>query len=593
MTISRAKFFRNFIHTLSIIRKPEDETQLVEIIPFHFNEVQQLVWDRYVAPALDAREAMRFIVLKARQEGISTLFGGLMSARFCWDTVTRQKVIAHVGGSTQELWDMGERMIDSSPFSRFVTKSGRTMQIGHSTYGCETAGSPQATRAFMLNVLHCSEAAMWPHPDAWIAAMQTVPVKGESWLFVESTAKGKTGQGELFYDEWKRASTGKTKRLTPIFLPWFWKKEYSLPRWCDQDDWTPQTPKNVLVLADLTAEERELRRMVRTVYQQELTAGQLAWRRLVVADQCRDDEDTFNQEYPTTPELAFIASGTPLFPMRDILWLKNDVRPGRKFRLEGAGTEQELGTFRTDPKGYVEVWKPPEPGHQYVIGADTSMGFDDASHSRSAAEVIDLETMEQVAEYDCASPTFVMARHLAILGRRYNNALLAPEITASGGGGGRELIVHLLKDHQYYQLYRYKHVDWIKHDPGRMWGWETNVKTRPRMIDRAIEAVRKRCALIHSDALLSQLQDFGESDTGRLEAETGKDDLFFAWSIALVVRSEEYVTMRAEASKEKWAKDELQAIGIKARPDAYADADAEWEQRYQRREGPQGDWRAL
>jgi len=564
---SRAAFFRRFIESLWI--RPKDQPNVIQ---FRFNEAQEIVWERVIAPALDGRKPIRMIVLKARQMGMSTLIQGLLTARFVWDNYVTEKVIAHESDSTEHIWGMAERMIDLSPLGGFVQKAGNTLQLGTSRYSIATAGSPHATRSMTLTAGHLSEVALWRHPEAWIAALQTVPMKGESWLFVESTANGKTNEGELFYEEWNRAQKGKNK-FTPVFLPWWELKEYELPNYAYKvESIVHRSPIDSdappVILAHLDYEEAELKKAFH------LRAGQLAWRRFMIEGYCRGDVENFHQEYPSTPEEAFIQSGLPLFRSADLIPLRKSIRDGATFRIDTDGR------FTADRDGYLTVWKAPEPGRKYLIGADTSMGFDDQSHSRSAAEVLDLETLEQVAEYDCASPTYVMARHLAALGRRYNTALLAPEITASGGGGGRELLVYLLKDYQYYNLYRYKHVDWIKADAGRMWGWETNMKTRSRMINRIVEVVKQKLCTIHSEALLTQLQSFGESDSGRYESLAGKDDLLFAFGIACAVWGEEHYHVDVQPERTEVTREALRSAGVDTMRDPTQQWDADWEARF-------------
>ncbi len=571
---SRADFFLNFMQSLTI------RTKAATIAPFRLNHAQRLVWDGYFAPKINQREPMRFVFLKARQLGISTLIQGLLTARFIWDAHVNAKTIAHETDSTENIWNMAKRMVEHSHFAPYARQAGKVMELGGSTYTCSTAGSPHATRSMNLTCLHLSEVAFWKHPDAWLAAMQTVPSQGESWIFVESTANGKVEDGELFYKEWRRASAQES-RFTPVFLPWYALPDYCLGNYCYPED-VGGGATDLLVLRDLDPEEQALRKAF------DLSAGQLAWRRLIIEDNCRGDVELFHQEYPSTPEEAFIQSGRPLFSSRDILPYHKHITEGERYTL---GPD---GGLIPDGNGYVEIWKHPEPGHSYIIGADTSMGFDDDGHSRSAGEILDIDTMEQVGEYDCTSPTYAMARHLAILGRYYHEALLAPEITASGGGGGRELLVYLLKDHHYYHIYRYKHVDHIKPDPGRMWGWETNAKTRPRMISRLVETIKERACVIHSEALLNQLTSFGESDTGRVEALSGHDDLLFAFGIAVVVRSEElgrYVSHDLE--KGKVTLEHVQAAGVHAMRDAEADWAASWEERFQQPKGRETSWLAL
>lgn len=570
--MTRSDLFCRFLQTLHI------RTKNAAVVPLSMNEAQRLAWRNYLESPIRYRKPIRLLILKARQMGISTLIQSLMVSRLVWDQHINLKIIAHEGESTKNIWSMADRMISHSPFAAYARKVGHSMEVGHSALSCATAGSPHATRSMNITCLHLSEVAFWVHPDAWLAAMQTVPITGESWLFVESTANGKVGDGKLFYDEWQRAVEDDST-FTPLFLPWFALGEYDLPQYVYESEWKEGMPDD-LTLSELDAEEEALREAFG------LRAGQLAWRRLIIKEKCQGDVELFHQEYPSTADEAFVQSGLPFFSTAELHPFRRDIRKGRLFRLE------ENGRFVSDPNGYVEIWQAPEPGHQYVIGADTSMGFSDKDHSRSAAEIIDMETLEQVGEYDCPSAPHVMARHLAILGRRYNEALIAPEITSSGGGGGRELLVYLMKQHQYYHLHRWRHPDRVKTDPGTLYGWETNARTRPRMIARIREVISERACTIHSDVLLSQLGSFGENDDGRMEALAGHDDLLFAWGIALMSRSENYVPMVEDAKRHALMRADFDKYGIKVRPDPIQAQREEWNESGQG-EQKELNWQAL
>lgn len=251
---------------------------------------------------------------------------------------------------------------------------------------------------------------------------------------------------------------------------------------------------------------------------------------------CQGSLDKFNQEFPSTPISAFVQSGLPFFRPHELSWIRQDLCSGKKCRVD------PNGKLTADPQGYLEIWKAPDPRYRYVIGADSAMGIhsaDGSSRSRSAAEVICMDTLEQVAEYDAVTPPHLMARHLVGMGRLYNNAILCPEVQSSGGGGGRELIV-FIKELNYYHLHIWRHADKIRREAGSLYGWVTNVNTRNRMIARIREVITERSATIRSQKLLKQLSAFGESDSGKLEALAGHDDLLFAWGIALMSRSENY-----------------------------------------------------
>lgn len=509
----------------------------LQIIPLRLNEAQLIIW-RALEERLNTRKKCWVVALKARREGVSTLFEALMLTRTILDDYVHSLVMASNAGNTAEIWRMASTMTDNSPWKRYVEKRNKELHIGKSKLMVATAGSADATRGFDLTCLHLSEMAFWENSNTMLAAMQCLPDQLDTFCFIESTANGKTGQGEQFYDTWCRAVSGESEFL-PIFLPWFAMPEYSRPNYVFKHEYKRRRKgqEAQLVLEELDAEEQEL------VAAFHLTAGQLAWRRWAIPNKCEGDLDKFNQEYPATADSAFIQSGLPMFRNADLLPFQRDVRRGERFRLEG-------GRWVFDPQGCVEVWKHPEPGHTYVIGADTSMGYDGdgkrSKRSRSSACILDMMTLEQVAEYDASTPPHIQARHLAVMGNRYNNALLAPEVTSSGGGGGRELIVYL-KELNYWNIHIWRHADRIRREQGSIYGWETNSRTRPMMIARIREVINERTTTIHSAELMKQLSNFGENDSGRTEALSGHDDLLFAFGIALCSRRENYFAPQLSA----------------------------------------------
>ena len=74
--------------------------------------------------------------------------------------------------------------------------------------------------------------------------------------------------------------------------------------------WTPDTPWEEVV--DWHTGEKKWRRV--GVGPQPVSIDQLAWRRFKIADkEIGGDINRFNQEYPSRPEVAFLASGRPVF----------------------------------------------------------------------------------------------------------------------------------------------------------------------------------------------------------------------------------------------------------------------------------------
>ena len=128
---------------------------------------------------------------------------------------------------------------------------------------------------------HNSELAFWKNAEDHFAGIgQTVPNERDTEIIVESTANG---VGNLFHGLWQDAERGRSDYI-PIFVPWFWQEEYSLP-----------CPEGFV----LDAEEADY------AERYGLTNGQAFWRRMKIRDDFRGDESLFDQEYPATPSLAF------------------------------------------------------------------------------------------------------------------------------------------------------------------------------------------------------------------------------------------------------------------------------------------------
>lgn len=532
--MTRSIRWLRFIQTLKIRSRDR------RIIPLVYNRPQQIVWES-IAEKIDRLEPIRLIVLKARREGISTAIESWMMALIASQDNVNALVTAHQKGPATKIFNMAKLFVNASPLlSRLARIESGRISIGSSSLEVATAGTPEQARGGDLTAWHASEAAFYPFPEVLVATMQSLPHSKDIFSIgvIESTANAMEGPGETFYDEWCRAEAGESEWI-PVFLAWHQFPEYSIER--------------VRHLEDLDAEEYELRQRF------ELTDGQLAWRRWAIRNNCQGKVQIFHQEYPSTAEEAFIQSGLPFFQTHELLWLNGHLTDGRR------GTVETDGAFRPSPDGWLEVFRFPEEGHTYVVGADSSMGIvdkdDRKQHSRSAGCVIDMDTMEQVAEYDAATAPHIFARHLVGICRLYKNAMMAPEVQASGGGGGREVLVYV-RDMGYYNIHQWKgDPDRIRHHDAVLYGWETNSKTRPRMLARIREVVMEKSAIIHSRRLFKQLASFGESDSGHIEALAGRDDLLFAYGIALMSRSENYY--KAPTHAELWTPPiDWQSLGI-------------------------------
>lgn len=542
-----AATYRRLMERLPI-RTPD-----LKIVPLRFNAAQEKLFQT-ISPALETSSPIRVIILKPRRTGMSTFCEALLTASCVLNRHVRAKVVAHEAIATQNIWEMSELFVHQSPLRLVASVKGHRLNFGTSRLDLATAGSPNAARGSDLTLCHLSEVAAWKNPEAMLATLQCLPREyGQfSIAMIESTARGMIGAGELFYQQWLRAEAGKSA-FQPFFFGWLDFPSYADPPYDEP-------------LEHMDSDEEAL------FTEMGATWGQLRWRRRIMQADCEDDPELFAQEYPSTSSEAFIQSGLPFFSRSQLLWLEAHMEQGTVGRLDEKGGRV---VFTPDANGYLTLYRRPKEGHEYVIGADSSMGIADASgtsaHSRSAAEVLDMETLEQVAEYDAASAPHVFARHLAMLARFYKEALLCPEVQSSGGGGGREILVYLRETYNYHNLHIWRQPDRIRREAGTLYGYETNSRTRPRMIARLREHIMEKSITLHSKMLLSQLRNFGENDSGRLEALAGHDDLLFALMLGIISRSENYVAINLAGSLRQpmYGEVSLNQLGLANWPDVH------------------------
>lgn len=187
-----------------------------------------------------------------------------------------------------------------------------------------------------------------------------------------------------------------------------------------------------------------------------------------------------------------------------------------------------IGTLQTNASGGLNVWIHPIEGHTYTIGVDTSAGI--RGGDNSAAEVVDVETCEQVAEWHGLYAPTLWGYSCSRLGAYYNMAWLAFETHPSPHG----LTAHLAAErYQYPKLWIQERLNVIDGGIERRKGWRRAANDTQQLLNRARDSLREGCP-IHSSRLISELMAIQIQD-GELESAQ-HDDCVIAYSIALSVR---------------------------------------------------------
>lgn len=260
-----------------------------EIIAFEWNDAQ-----RFLHAALEKQKAekgwVRAIVLKGRQQGCSTYVGARFFKKVSTQFGKRCMILTHLDAATQNLFGMVKTFYDLCDIAlKPVIKSNSGTELSFSKlrsgYKVATAGSKHAGRSDTVQYLHGSEAAFWANAQQIMAGLgQTVPMSAGSEVVLESTANG---LANLFRNLWLMAVAGKSDFM-PVFIPWFIQKEYR------------RTPAADFVLSEDEMEYADA---------YGLDMDQMAWRRAKIDTDFAGDVDWFNQEYPATPDLAFLKVG--------------------------------------------------------------------------------------------------------------------------------------------------------------------------------------------------------------------------------------------------------------------------------------------
>ena len=434
--------------------------------------------------AFEARHGQRNIVLKARQMGMTTW----AAARFFLKTITQPGTltleVAHSQGSAEEIFRIVHRFLDWLPEELrqgpLRTSRANVRQIVFpemdAQYRVVSAGDRNAGRGMTVQNLHCSELARWPgNPREILAGLQAA-MAPEAELILESTPDG---VGGCFHEEWQKAAeTGMARH----FFPWWMERGYRA---------------EAVDESSLTDEERELR------VRHKLDLRQIGYRRRIRAN----FRGLARQEYAEDAESCFLASGNSIFELAAI-----------EVRLSQAPEPMERRR-----NGELEIWLPALKGKQYLVALDPAGGGSEGDYS--AAQVLEMETGMQCAEFAGHAAGLELARLMTALAAEYNEAWLVVERNNHGTG-----VLALAETVcGYKRIYR----------QGGQAGWLTTSLSRPAMLGLLETALVEHPECFMSRRLLGECRSFVRLANGSSGARAGThDDRVMAMAIGLGTRRE-------------------------------------------------------
>lgn len=493
------------------------------LVRLHPNKIQRAYLDE-ILPNWEedptGLRGLREIILKGRQFGFSTLLMALLFIETVQTPYTTTVVIAHDGPTTIKMFETIRRFYnhlpeDKKPVSKYDSKRELYWPEVDSSMIVGQAGSVSFGAGLTINHVLASEVPRWPDAETLMGALQeAVPDSGNIWM--ESTAKG---YGNYFQKQWDLAYVQHDSAYTPRFFCWTDFPAYRI----NLEDYRQRKMELPQVAVDYfkngpSEEDRKLQ----TLYH--LDDEQLIWYRW----KKQTLRDAIVEQYPFTPEEAFMASGTPYFDNSFLIPLSKAMASTEFDPLEAYAIPPAFSRLE-EHRHSLEIFELPRPDRFYALAGDPAEGLNESGdHDYASAHIFDTYTWREVAHFHARVDPHVFGLVLADLGWWYRYALLGVE----RNNHGHSTINTLLNTCEYGRmddakvggLYCHEEYDQVKKKRSLVPGWPTTPKTKYLALDFLKESLYDNTLFIRSRATVQEMITLRKKDRGRVGAEKGSHD---------------------------------------------------------------------
>lgn len=471
-----------------------------------------------------ANRKKKNILVKSRQLGFTTLITLNNLDDMLFKPNTDALAIAHIKEGMSDIFDKKVRFAvnnmhpEIKSIWKFKQNSTTKLQVISGEDSSSSFSVSLSGRSGTYQKVHVSEyaklCATFPQraEEVITGTFPAVPLDGE--IDIESTAEGAQGS---FYDLYMEAQNSlkyfndslAKVQFFPHFYNWTW------------DDMELDRIHEVIPIEKMEKGDIDwgLYQAEHGLTDKEITYYYMRWVSL------KKNTDRLHQEYPTTWEEAFIASGTPYFPARRIADQMLKANDGVGYDVIGEKIEEIWN-------GPLQIWKKPEAKGVYVIGGDTAEGLSHGDYS--VLSVVDVVTKDIVAIYRNQIEPFEFTSIAFRLAKYYNNAHLAIEVNKDG-----LWVNDQLQRMGYQNLYFREFIDDITKATNKYFGWKTDKKSRDVMLTELKTHFIKNEML--RPWLLREMMTFVRNSRGKPEAISGKhDDVIMATAIAYEVLKQKF-----------------------------------------------------
>lgn len=518
----------------------EETSEFSTLIPFEFNEVQELIW-KQMQECIAQRRPMEFVICKARQFGVSTFFCAFLYWNMWRSTHRRCAIVAHQDRTLQALLSTVNLFHMSLPEGyrpqlrekrkdARITKEGVNMVDRDSTC-IIVPQSPDALRGPNFDDVLTTEVSSFKNAADFYQGF--VPAMNAAWyrlLVKESSPKD-----GYFREEYERASRGDTKAIAMFFEWWRVRSLYWLPLIRKgRAIYDATTEERVKFDSEEREEQKQLSRAAAKKGCLPIADEQMYWRQQMI-ERLGGDVEAFNTEFPRDDVSCFEQATRSAFKF---------VLPNIRATVEASEDEcgetiaAQLHSDNYDPAGkdydsdsvtvsVIEdarfdavltgdvsgmlIFDLPKAGYTYCVGGDVSdpLGVeeDDNTDTESAYSVgcvYCCNTRSQVAEWRGHIDPHDFGDILVMLGYLYNTAMICVERNNMGITTEDRIMRYLM----YPLTFRWPDFG---SGGGKLTSkamWETNARTKMLMIGELRVAIRDGLFKIRSVGLYDECSKY-------------------------------------------------------------------------------------
>lgn len=483
-----------------------------KVIPFKFNSQQEYLFNK-----MDKYN----VILKSRQLGFTTYSVAYCLYVACNQPNTTCMILSYNNESTQEIFERLKGMYHGIP-DEYKPKEVRNNRMelklefpdgSISRIVVKVAGAKELGRGFTCEYIHCSELAFWNEfasSKGLMGLEQALAKNPNSKIVIESTANGLN----QFWDLYTNAAKGKSKYKS-FFFSFFENKTQFKDEYDIAEKWFRDINKGERLKAkDLYGWHKDL-------YKLGANLKQIMWYEWKRQDMT---ENEMYQEYPATPEQAFVSTQAGVFDTQQIINRYNNLLPP----LNDRELNQELPSIlRPYLNKGLFIFKNIKSNVRCYGGIDVSGGN---GGDYSAISIFDADGEQVCSFYHNKIPIYKFAKVIDALGKYFNYAFLVVERNSYG----LPLLERLRNDYGYLNLYKQKVFNQFGKKKLQL-GFLTTNTTKSILVADYKEQFETNLININCRQCLEEMQVFVDIDgkTGNKRGQGRTDDNVIATGLAI------------------------------------------------------------